>query len=70
MVAGVAAPKPGAHRYRAEIRGAGFSANASGEFSAKTSRCKGLLRVDRAHPWHFAWEGTGEHFFSNSTDAY
>jgi hypothetical protein len=31
---------------------------------------RGLLRVDPKYPWHFIWEGTGEHFFFNGTTAY
>src|SRR5207253_2648789 len=30
----------------------------------------GLVRVDREHPFHFVWAGSGEHFFWNSTTAY
>src|SRR4029077_8856474 len=28
------------------------------------------LRVDPQYPWHFIWEGTGEHYFFNGTTAY
>ena len=31
---------------------------------------RGLLRVDKEHPWHFVWEGTGEHYFWNGTTTY
>ena len=36
---------------------------------ARASR-RGLIRVDKDHPWHFLWEGTGEHFFWNGTTTY
>jgi hypothetical protein len=28
------------------------------------------VRIDKAHPWHFIWEGTGEHYFWNGTTTY
>ena len=28
------------------------------------------LRVDPEYPWHFIWEGTGEHYFFNGTTAF
>jgi hypothetical protein len=31
---------------------------------------RGALRIDPAYPWHFIWEGTGEHYFFNGTTAY
>src|SRR5262249_12822226 len=33
-------------------------------------RRRGVLRVDKEHPWHFVWEGTAEHFFFNGTTAF
>jgi hypothetical protein len=44
--------------------------NFTGTFKVRESRRKGLLRVDRDHPWHFKWAGTGEHYFLNGTTAY
>jgi Protein of unknown function (DUF4038)/Domain of unknown function (DUF5060) len=44
--------------------------NISGEFTAQTSNQKGILRVDKENPWHFVWEGSGEHFFWNATTTY
>jgi len=41
-----------------------------GRFMARKGNRPGLLRVDREHPFHFVYEGTGEHFFWNSTTAY
>jgi len=37
---------------------------------AHTSNRKGPVRVDKEHPWHFIVEGTGEHYFWNSTTTY
>jgi hypothetical protein len=31
---------------------------------------KGPIRVDAKYPWHFVWEGTGEHYFFNGTTAF
>ena len=28
------------------------------------------VRVDPKYPWHFIWEGTGEHYFFNGTTAF
>jgi hypothetical protein len=42
----------------------------SGEFTATDQHRRGLLRADPAYPWHFIWEGTGEHYFFNGTTAY
>lgn len=42
----------------------------TGEFTAKNSGRKGMLRLDSEFPAHFMWEGTGEHFFWNGTTAY
>ena len=30
----------------------------------------GPIRVDPEYPWHFLWEGTGEHYFFNGTTAF
>jgi hypothetical protein len=42
----------------------------SGTFHATASQRKGPLRVDRKFPWHFLWEGTGEHYYFNGTTAF
>jgi hypothetical protein len=28
------------------------------------------VRVDKDHPWHFVWEGSGEHYFFNGNTAF
>lgn len=47
-----------------------YTAGTSGKFRVVQSERKGLLRVDKEHPSHFVWEGTGEHYFWNSTTTY
>jgi hypothetical protein len=61
---------PGRHEYRLAFRWGAMTAEHRGEFTARKSRRKGIIRVDLDHPAHFLWEGTGEHFFYNSTTAY
>ena len=41
-----------------------------GKFKAKDGGRRGLVRVDTDYPWHFIWEGTGEHYFWNATTTY
>ena len=41
-----------------------------GAFKASNGKRKGVLRVDANYPWHFIWEGTGEHYFWNGTTTY
>jgi hypothetical protein len=63
-------PAPGTYRYTVEYRH-GFLGNSStGTFRATDGRRRGPIRVDSAHPFHFVWEGTGEHYFFNGTTAY
>jgi hypothetical protein len=47
-----------------------FTKTFRGEFQATPSHRRGPLRVDQQYPWHFVWEGTGEHYFFNGTTAY
>jgi hypothetical protein len=42
----------------------------NGTFKAVKAKRSGILRVDLQHPWHFVWEGSGEHFFLNGTTAF
>jgi Protein of unknown function (DUF4038) len=42
----------------------------SGQFTATDRHRRGPLRIDPAYPWHFIWEGMGEHYFFNGTTAY
>lgn len=62
--------EPGKHTYSVHYKRAGEEQRHSGSFTARAGKRKGLVRVDKQHPAHFVWEGTGEHFFYNSTTAY
>jgi hypothetical protein len=62
--------RPGEHIYSVVYRQGEYQAEHSGKFMARDSRRRGLIRVDREHPWHFLWEGTGEHYFWNGTTTY
>ena len=62
--------KPGHYRYTVTYREGTYSKESSGTFEAVDGHRKGVLRVDENHPWHFVWEGTGEHYFWNGTTAF
>ena len=63
-------PFPGAYKFVVTFTQGSFSRSTQGEFQATPSRRRGPLRVDPQYPWHFLWEGTGEHYFFNGTTAY
>jgi hypothetical protein len=44
--------------------------SSAGTFRATDGHRRGVLQVDPEYPWHFIWEGTGEHYFFNGTTAY
>jgi hypothetical protein len=62
--------KPGRYRYTITYRQPGLERTHEGSFEATDGRRRGPVRIDREHPWHFVWEGTGEHYFFNGTTAY
>lgn len=62
--------KPGKYSYRVECRQGDQRQSHSGTFTARNGKRQGLVRIDREHPWHFQWEGTGEHYFWNGTTTY
>jgi regulation of enolase protein 1 (concanavalin A-like superfamily) len=62
--------RAGAHRYSVKYRQGGFERSHEGAFKAVDAGRRGLVRVDREHPWHFIWSGTGEHYFWNGTTTY
>ena len=62
--------KPGLHRYSVTYRHGDFEVSHAGTFTARDAGRRGLVRVDPAYPWHFLWEGTGEHYFWNGTTTY
>ncbi len=61
---------PGNYSFVLVFSQGAFSKTFKGEFQATPSRRRGPLRVDPQYPWHFVWEGTGEHYFFNGTTAY
>src|SRR5438105_3844185 len=63
-------PEPGEYRFTAGYREANFEKNLTGHFRAIDAHRRGPVRVDAKYPWHFIWEGTGEHYFFNGTTAY
>jgi hypothetical protein len=62
--------RPGDYTYTVRYRQGSFEAKGSGTFRALDGHRRGPIRVDPKYPWHFIWEGTGEHYFFNGTTAY
>ncbi|HEY1861466.1 MAG TPA: DUF5060 domain-containing protein, partial [Gemmataceae bacterium] len=62
--------KPGKYTYSVSFRQGDVSKTHSGKFEATAGKRRGVLRVDKDHPWHFVWEGTGEHYFFNGNTAF
>jgi len=60
----------GNYTYSIAYRQGGFEKTHTGTFHASASHRKGPIRVDPKYPWHFIWEGTGEHYFFNGTTAF
>jgi hypothetical protein len=61
---------PGSYTYSLAYRQGGFEAVHAGTFQASDGHRRGPIRVDPKFPWHFVWEGTGEHYFFNGTTAH
>ena len=62
--------RPGRYTYSVTYRSGGAEKAHRGAFEAVDRKRRGPVRVDREHPWHFVWEGTGEHYFWNGTTTY
>ena len=62
--------KSGSYTYHVTFKAGAATQSYSGSFTAQDQHRRGPLRVDPAYPWHFIWEGTGEHYFFNGTTAY
>jgi hypothetical protein len=60
----------GEYSYSVSYRQAEYSKSYNGAFSAIEAHRRGPIRVDPRYPWHFIWEGTGEHYFFNGTTAF
>ena len=66
-------PSPGDYTYSVVYRQGGFEKTWQGSFQAAAApgpAPRGPIRVDPQYPWHFIWEGTGEHYFFNGTTAF
>jgi Protein of unknown function (DUF4038)/Domain of unknown function (DUF5060) len=63
-------PHSGKYKYSVTYRQGEFEKTSTGTFQAIDAHLRGILRVDPQYPWHFIWEGTGEHFFFSGTTAY
>ena len=61
---------PGDYAYSMTYRQGGFEKTQTGSFQATDGHRRGPIRVDPKYPWHFIWEGTGEHYFFNGTTAF
>ena len=62
--------KPGIYKFNLVYSQDAFTKTFRGEFRATPSHRRGPIRIDPQYPWHFIWEGTGEHYFFNGTTAY
>jgi hypothetical protein len=60
----------GEYRYSVNYRQGTTESIQTGAFKASAGERKGPLRVDPNYPWHFIWEGTGDHYFFNGTTAF
>jgi hypothetical protein len=60
----------GSYAYSISYRQGDFEKSYAGTFRAVDGHRKGPIRVDPKFPWHFIWEGTGEHYFFNGTTAF
>jgi Protein of unknown function (DUF4038)/Domain of unknown function (DUF5060)/Putative collagen-binding domain of a collagenase len=63
-------PAAGDYKYFVKYQQGWASKTSTGTFRATDDRRRGPIRVDPRYPWHFLWEGTGEHYFFNGTTAY
>jgi Protein of unknown function (DUF4038)/Domain of unknown function (DUF5060) len=61
---------PGDYTYTVEYRQGWSTRTSSGSFRVTGGGRRGPIRIDRENPWHFVWEGTGEHYFFNGATAY
>lgn len=61
---------PGDYTFSIRYQQGEFAAAHQGAFQAVDGRRRGPMRVDPEYPWHFIWEGTGEHYFFHGTTAF
>jgi hypothetical protein len=60
----------GSYKYSVTYQQGQFRSVSTGTFSVIDGQRRGPVRIDPRYPWHFLWEGTGEHYFFNGTTAY
>jgi hypothetical protein len=63
-------PAAGSYKYSVTYKQGRYAQSASGQFEAIEAHRRGILAGDPQYPWHFIWQGTGEHYFFNGTTAY
>jgi hypothetical protein len=61
---------PGDYAYTVIYKQGGVDTTKTGSFKATAGHRRGPIRVDAKYPWHFIWEGTGEHYFFHGTTAF
>jgi hypothetical protein len=62
--------KPGTYSYTVSWKQGDVERKHTGKFEASDGKRRGVLRVDKDHPWHFVWEGNQEHYFFNGNTAF
>lgn len=62
--------KSGTYKYSVAYQQGEFRSVSTGTFSVTDGQRRGPIRIDPQYPWHFLWEGTGQHYFFNGTTAY
>ncbi len=61
---------PGEYSYTVTYKQGPFERSSKGVFHATDGHRRGMIAIDPEHPWHFIWEGTGEHYFFNGATAF
>jgi Domain of unknown function (DUF5060)/Protein of unknown function (DUF4038) len=64
------APLAGDYKYSVTYKQGSYTKSSTGRFRAVEAQKRGLIAVDPQYPWHFIWQGTGEHYFFNGATAY
>lgn len=60
----------GPHLLSMTVAWARGARSGAARFDVRDAGRRGVVRVDREHPFHFVWDGTGQHYFWNGTTAY
>ena len=60
----------GTYKYSVTYQQGQYQNVSTGTLSVMNGQRRGPIRIDPKYPWHFLWEGTGEHYFFNGTTAY